>query len=287
MSLSRHGSGPAAWLRAYGSQVHPVFMLPPLATSLFGALLAGYVDPSVAVVHLVAIFAAVYTAHLKDGYIDFHIRSEDEDHPLTRRGCRLGLGGSTALFVVACIVLWYLAGGVALVLTAPTWMIAYGHAPQLDTTTVGATLGYPVGIGLALLGGFAAQSATATAQPLAFAMVFVVLLSGIKVIDDAQDVAFDRAIGKPTVAVMVGTDRAIASAYATMAVGLTAVIALAFLRVFPLSSVIAVLAFVPVAWVARRAPPTLATMLLVRATYVFLAVLVVAVWFEPLEPIRP
>jgi len=34
--------------------------------------------------------------------------------------------------------------------------------------------------------------------------------------------------------------------------------------------------------VTRRADPELATMLLVRGSYVFLAVLVAAVWFEPL-----
>jgi len=34
--------------------------------------------------------------------------------------------------------------------------------------------------------------------------------------------------------------------------------------------------------VARRADPELATMLLVCGSYVFLAVLVAAVWFEPL-----
>ncbi|MFD1525434.1 ubiquinone biosynthesis protein UbiA, partial [Halolamina salina] len=41
MGIARHGSGPAALLGAYASQVHPVFMLPPVATALFGAALSG------------------------------------------------------------------------------------------------------------------------------------------------------------------------------------------------------------------------------------------------------
>jgi hypothetical protein len=52
--------------------------------------------------------------------------------------------------------------------------------------------------------------------------------------------------------------------------------------VFPPSSVLAVLGFATVAVVARRADPELATMLLVRGSYVFLALLLAAVWFRPL-----
>ena len=40
MAIARHGRGPTAVARAYVSQVHPVFMLPPIATALFGAALA-------------------------------------------------------------------------------------------------------------------------------------------------------------------------------------------------------------------------------------------------------
>ena len=58
---------------------------------------------------------------------------------------------------------------------------------------------------------------------------------------------------------------------------------LATAAVFPPSSVLAVVAFAAVAAVAYRAPSELATMLLIRGSYLFLAVLVAAVWFEPLS----
>jgi lycopene cyclase domain-containing protein len=51
----------------------------------------------------------------------------------------------------------------------------------------------------------------------------------------------------------------------------------------PASAPAAALAFGSVALVARRADPTIATMLLVRGAYVFLAVLLFAVWFRPLS----
>ncbi|WP_290816154.1 UbiA family prenyltransferase [Halovivax sp.] len=282
MPIARHGTGILAATRAYLSQVHPVFMLPPLAASIFGGILTGTVAPVEAGAHVVAIFAAVYTAHVQDGYVDFHVRGEDDDHPLTVTGCRLGLVGSTVLFALACTVVFMRVDAVAVALTLPTWLIAYFHAPRLDVHPIGATAGYPVGIGLAILGGYYVQAGSIGTLALAFAAVFVVLLSGIKVIDDAQDYDYDRSIRKRTVAVVLGPKRAHDVAFGLLAVALVGVIGFAVYGAFPPGSVLAVVAFGAVAVVARRAPPTLATMLLIRGSYVFLAVLVAAVWFEPL-----
>ncbi len=282
MSLARHDSGATATARAFWSQVHPVFMLPPVAASVFGAILAGHVAPLVASVHVVAIFTAVYTAHLKDGYVDFYHRGEDDDHPLTERGCRLGLGAATATFFFACVGLFVLVDWVAVGLTVPTWLIAYHHAPQLDTNPLTATTGYPLGIALSILGGFYVQTTALTAVPVVFALVFLMLLSGIKVIDDLQDYAYDRSIGKRTVAVALGPERAVDMAYLLMAIALAVVLGAALAGVFPPGTVLAAIAFAIVAGLARWAEPTIATMLLIRGSYVFLAVLVAAVWFEPL-----
>ncbi|SFC35134.1 1,4-dihydroxy-2-naphthoate octaprenyltransferase [Halobiforma haloterrestris] len=282
MALSRRGTGVRTTTHAFWSQVHPVFMLPPLAASLFGAILARDVVPSLAAVHVVAMFAAVYTAHVKDGYVDFHVRGEDDDHPLTERGCRVGLALSTTVFAACVVFLGVAVDLVAVALTVPTWLIAYHHAPQLDTNPLTATTGYPLGISLSLLGGFYVQAEAFAAVPIGFAVVFLVLLSGVKVIDDAQDYDYDRSIEKRTVAVTVGPTRAYDVAYGLMATALLAVVAFAVARVFPPSSALAALAFAAVAAVARRAEPDLATMLLIRGAYVFLAILVAAVWFEPL-----
>ncbi|WP_226006778.1 UbiA family prenyltransferase [Natrinema salinisoli] len=282
MAIARDGTGVGPTARAVWSQVHPVFMTPPLAASLFGAILAGNVDPVLAAVHVVAMFAAVYTAHVKDGYVDFHIRGEDDDHPLTETGCRLALALSTATFALCCLALGVLVDRIAVAVTLPTWLIAYHHAPQLDTNPLTATTGYPLGIALSVLGGFYVQAGTITAVPLGFALVFLTLLSGIKVIDDAQDYAYDRSIEKRTVAVAFGPDRAYDIAYGLMTVALVAVVAFAAARIFPLTALVAALAFAAVAGIARRADPELATMLLIRGSYVFLAVLVAAVRFDPI-----
>lgn len=282
ISIARHDRGIDADLRALGSQVHPVFMLPPVATSLFGGVLAGAPELAPAVLHAVAIFAAVYTAHVKDGYVDFHVRDEDDDHPMTERGCWIALGGSTTLFAGSLLGLFVLSGPVAALLTLPTWFLGFFHAPQLDTNPVTATTGYPLGIALAILGGYAAQMGTVSGTPIAFAAVFLVLLSGVKVVDDAQDYEYDLRIEKRTVAVVLGPTRARRFADRLVAAGLLLVVGLAVLGPFPPTAVLAALAFGAVAAIARRGDPTIATMLLVRGSYVFLAVLLVAVHWEPL-----
>jgi 1,4-dihydroxy-2-naphthoate octaprenyltransferase len=289
MRIARYGSDLTDDLGALASQVHPVFMLPPLSASGFGAVLAGRVADAaagdlvvaLALVHVVAIFSAVYTAHVKDGYVDFYLRDEDDDHPITESGCRLALAGSTVVFFGMLAVLWWRVDALAALLTLPTWVIAYGHAPQLDTNPLTATTGYPMGIALALVGGYYVQAGAVAPVAVAFAVVFLVLLSGVKVIDDAQDYDYDRSIAKRTVAVAVGPRRARLFAYGLLIAGMLAVAGFAAIRLFPPSTVLASLAFALVALTTRRAGPELATMLLVRGSYVFLAVLVAAVWFQP------
>jgi 1,4-dihydroxy-2-naphthoate octaprenyltransferase len=282
MHVSRHGRGARADLAALASQVHPVFMLPPLAASGFGAVLAGEFSLVVAAVHLAAMFCAVYTAHVKDGFVDFHVRGEDDDHPLTEPGCRAALAGASLSFFACAAGLWALVGPGAAALALPAWLIGYHHAPQLDTNPVTTTTGYPAGIAVSLLGGYYAQVGALGAQPFAFAAVLLVLLAGVKVVDDATDYDYDRAIGKRTVAVAVGKPAARRLAYGLMAAAMAGVVAFAALAVFPPSAVLAVGAFAVVAGFAARSEPELATMLLVRGCYVFLAVLVAAAWFQPL-----
>ncbi|WP_232687521.1 UbiA family prenyltransferase [Halobacterium zhouii] len=282
MHVARHGSGLQSDLAALASQIHPVFMLPPLAASAFGAVLAREFALPLAGIHLAAVFLAVYTAHVKDGYVDFHVRGEDDDHPLTESGCRAAIAAATAGFFACTVALWWFVGLGAAAITVPTWLIAYHHAPQLDTNPVTTTTGYPLGISLALLGGYYAQTSALAVRPVAFAAVLLVLLSGVKVIDDATDFDYDRSIGKRTAAVAIGRPAARRLAFGLMAAAMVGVVAFAALAVFPPSSVAAVAAFAVVASFAARADPALATMLLVRGCYVFLAVLVAAAWFRPL-----
>jgi 4-hydroxybenzoate polyprenyltransferase len=282
MAIARHDRGPVADLRALGSQVHPVFMLPPVATSLFGGLLAPAFSLSVAVVHAAATFFAVYTAHVKDGYVDFHVRDEDDDHPMTDGGCRLALWGAGFGFLACLALIWRLSGPGAAAVAAPMWAIGLLHAPQHDTHPVGATMGYPVGVGLCVVGGNYAQAGAVGATALSVAGVFVVLLAGVKVIDDASDYEYDRGIDKRTVAVALGRARARLLAYGLLAAALAMVVALVAAGPLPPGTLAAAATFGAIAALTRTAGPELSTMLLVRGAYVFLALLTAAVWYRPL-----
>jgi 1,4-dihydroxy-2-naphthoate polyprenyltransferase len=98
----------------------------------------------------------------------------------------------------------------------------------------------------------------------AFATIVLIVLSGVKVIDDAKDIDYDRLIRKQTVAVVLGADRAHTVTYLFMSVGLLTVIGFAVVNIFPPSTVFAVLLSGGVTLSARRADPKLATMLLIR-----------------------
>lgn len=282
MHVARHGASLRADLDALLSQVHPVFMLPPLAASLFGAILAGRLDPLAAGLHVTAIFFAVYTAHVKDGYVDFHIRGEDDDHPLTAGGCRTTLLAASVAFALATLGIAFFVSPITALITVPTWLIAYNHAPTLDVHALTTTLGYPAGIALALVGGYHAQAGDLATEPLAFAGIFLVLLAGVKIIDDSQDYAYDRSIQKRTVPVRLGPGRARYLAFVLLATAMLLTIGAAIVSFIPSASIGAVGAFVLVAGFAWRAESETATMLLVRGAYVFLAGLVAAVWFRPL-----
>ena len=149
---------------------------------------------------------------------------------------------------------------------------------------VTATTGYPLGIAFALVSGHYVQAESVSPTVLGFAVVFVAVLSGIKVIDDAKDYEYDRSISKRTVAVVLGRERARTTAYLLMATGMVVVCTLAVLTpVFPPGSVLAVVAFAAIALLTRRMDAEHTTMVLIRGSYVFLALLVVAVWFRPLS----
>ena len=282
MAFARDDTGLRADLDALASQVHPVFMLPPVAASAFGAVIAGRMALVPLLLHAAATFFAVYTAHVKDGYVDFYGRGEDDDHPLTATGCRRALVGAGVGFAAAGVGLWIVVDPVAAALALPMWLLGFLHAPQFDTNPVTTTLGYPLGIATAIVGGAYAQAGAIAGDALAFAAVFAVTLAGVKIIDDATDYDYDRSIDKRTVAVTMGRTRARRLAYALLYAGFTLVVVFAVDGLFPTAAPAAAAAFGTVAAVTTRADAELATMLLIRGAYVFLALLVASVWFRPL-----
>lgn len=281
MPVARHDRGLRATASAVASQIHPVFMLPPVAAAGFGAILAGSFSIRLGLLHTGAIFAAVYTAHVRDGYVDFYVRGEDRDIPLTPFGSRACLWLMSLGFALCTVALWVTVDIWAALLTIPGWVIGFSHAPYLDMTTIGETFGYPGGIALAIVGGYYVQIGSIGMDALALAAILFLLLAGVKIVDDEQDLATDRSIGKPSVAVVVGRRRARRLAGGLIGLSMLGTVGVAGNGLFPASAAVAPIAFVPVASLALRAPASTATALLIRGCYVFLAALIAAVWFHP------
>lgn len=282
------GWGKNTWvprLRGVVSQVHPVFMLPPLAASWFGAFFARDISITFGVLHMLAMFFAVYTAHVKDGYIDYYVRGEDESHPLSAGECRVLLIGATAGFVLVTGILGVLVDSLIVLLTVPTWVIAYLHAPYLDTNPVSATVGYPGGIALAVLGGYYVQVASVSPAIVGYAVVLLFVLMGVKIIDDEQDVAWDQAFGKRTVSVALGRERGRDVAAGLFLSSGIVVLWGTVTGVFPRGAPIAIVGFGVLAGIALRKPAPIATMLLIRSVYVFFALLLGILWFHPFESV--
>ncbi|MFB6186813.1 MAG: ubiquinone biosynthesis protein UbiA, partial [Halobacteriaceae archaeon] len=108
---------------------------------------------------------------------------------------------------------------------------------------VGATMGYPIGVFIALVGGYYVQALHLRLLPLLMGGILLLLLSGIKIIDDSQDIHYDESIAKPTVAVLVGKRRAWQLANLLMVLAFVFVSIGAMLEILSISSIVAVIVF--------------------------------------------
>lgn len=265
--------------RGLAAHVQPVFLLPGVAMSLFGASLAGDAAVPTAVVHALAIGLTVYVAHLKDGYVDHYVRGEDADNPLAPTEIRVAIFAASAAFACCVVSLWAAAGPDPAALTAPLVVLGLLHAPHLDAAPATGTLDYPLGIALATAGGYATQTGSVSASIVAIAAVFLVLLAGINVLLDLLDYDHDRRVPKRTIPVVVGpaAARPVACAFVVAAVALLACSSVvgvlppraALAGVFPLGAAIAC---VVGGLAADRAVP-----LFIGSTYLFAAALFLAV----------
>lgn len=280
MGIARHGSGPGPTVRALASQVHPVFMIPALLSSIFGGFLTGQIASLPATLHLVAVFTGLYIAHVKDGYVDFYLRSEDESHPLTKSGCTTSIVVSSLVFASATVAIAFVVDIFAALITVPGWIIGYYHAPQLDMNSVTVTVAYPLGIALAFLGGYYVQASAITAVALAYGLLFFLILTGMKIIDDASDYEYDRSIDKPTLAVVLGLATAHHLAYGVMIAALALAVVFIVLGLIPPSVIAAVVAFLAVISVTIGKGPKRTTEILIRGSYVFILLSALAEWYS-------
>lgn len=180
-------------------------MRPAIGVSVYGGLLStGGIDPLSGALHAGLVGTALLVAHLHDSYVDGHRRNE-ETPALTATAFRWEVRACGLTVVALSTVLLGRAGAVAALSMAVLLALAVLHAPYPDQHPLTVTADYPVGIGVSLVGGYAAQTGGVTFGVAGVAAAFVGLLSGIKVGIDRLDAGFDRWIGKRTAPVAFGS----------------------------------------------------------------------------------
>jgi 1,4-dihydroxy-2-naphthoate octaprenyltransferase len=218
-------------LAGFLAYVRPTFMLPAVGMSVYGgALSQSAVDPLAGALHAGVVGLALFVAHLRDGSIDGHRRGEELPR-LSLTAFRWGIRAGSLAVLALSGVLFVRVGSLAALSTVALLALALLHAPYLDRHPLTVTIDYPIGIGVALLGGYAAQTGDVTLRVVGVAAAFVGLLSGIKIGIDRLDAEFDGSIGKRTVPVAFGSRGAdriaaivfVATAAVTAAVGVGSV----------------------------------------------------------------
>lgn len=196
-------------LTGFLAYVRPTFFVPAVGMSIYGGALSMGVapDPLAGALHAGLVGLALFVAHLRDGYVDGHVRDEETPR-LPAAAFRWGIRAGGLVAVALTGVLFVRSGPAAAVSVGVLLTLALLHAPYLDRHPLTVTVDYPIGIAVALLGGAAAQTGSVTLRTVGVAAAFVGLLSGIKIGIDRLDADFDASIGKRTVPVAYGAQGA-------------------------------------------------------------------------------
>ncbi|WP_324664387.1 UbiA family prenyltransferase [Haloarcula sediminis] len=259
-------------LAGLAAHVRPVFMLPVVAISVCGALLAPSVDGWLLTQHAVAAGAALFVAHLRDGLVDGHVRGEERPLLSVTTYQRATAAGAAVVLLLAAslaVTANALATGSLVVLLC----LALLHAPYLDRHPVPVTVDYPVGIATTLAGGVATQTGTLPADVVAAAASVALLLAGIKIGIDRLDAAFDRTIGKRTIPVIAGPTGTQRAAVGSFTVTALVVLGAVGARVLPPLAVAAAIAAAGCAVATLSLSPGTAVRVQMGLSYVFVGAL--------------
>lgn len=261
-------------LTGLAAHVRPSFMLPVVATSVSGALLAPSVDGWLLAQHAAAAGVALFVAHLRDGLVDSHVRGEEQPS-LSVSTYRWATAAAVAVALLLVASLTATANGLAAGSIVILLCLALLHAPYLDRHPVPVTVDYPVGIATTLAGGFATQTGTLPTDVVAAAVSVALLLAGIKVGIDQLDAAFDRTIGKRTVPVIAGTTGAQRVAVGSFVATALVVLGFVGVGVLPRLASIAAVAAVGCAVTTPAVPARTAVRIQMALSYVFVGALFV------------
>lgn len=241
----------ASPFRVYWSQVHPVFMVAAIGATVVGALYSPVSDFLNLVIFCAGVFAALYFAHVKDSYVDYFERHEDDFSFLTKRQSYRAMALSS-IVVLACAIYFYEKGfWLVIPLILAGFLLAFFHTP-LDLNPLGATAGYPTGLALAALGGYYVQAGILHTKIIYFAIAVWLVLNGVKIVDDVKDYDWDKKFGKIAAPVFFGKSLAKKVAAALVIAGASFGMLLTYWGYLPLFSAVSFLPLYPAALISLQ-----------------------------------
>lgn len=214
------------WAKALLLEVRPLPTLAAMTAAVTGMAMGGTVVGWPAYAALVGV--VLFASHMKDAYVDWYVRGEDQRWPwgpfpetgelIGPRGMFAAIGG--ALVAFGGLLAWLDPAPLSFFAVAIAGAaMALLYAPVLDKRPLGSAFSYPTGVGLAVVGGGLLATGRFVPATLAYAPPLVVTLAGAKIVEDLIDADHDSQLGKATVPVQLGPERARRLGYGLVAAG--------------------------------------------------------------------
>lgn len=215
------------WVQGLLKEIRPLPTMAAITAGVTGMAIGGSVTGWPLYAALIA--SVLFTSHVKDAWVDYYVRKEDQRFPwgrwpetgelLSERQMFAAMGGSVAAFGGLLVALRE-APVAFFVVAAAGAGLALSYAPVLDRHPVGSAASYPAGVGLAVVAGGLLSAGRLVPATVAYAVPLVVVLAGAKVVEDLIDADHDEELGKRTVPVALGPPAARRLGYALVGMGL-------------------------------------------------------------------
>lgn len=245
-------------------------------SAILGFLYAGG-SPSVELlVYTFVVSSALYCGHAVDSIVDYHFRGERkyvymgifEDSGGLLSARELG-----AAAVVASVLFWAALASLAgisttlFLISVAGWVIALIYSPLLDRNPFTVSLAYPVGVALALFGGYILGGGEGV--PLVALPILLYLVGG-KIVSDLIDYKDDSQRNKRTVVVVLGSNAGRTIGYMFSSTGLAVAFLLIMLGNLPEGSMLGIVSASILLLKSYTMRPPKSVLVLVAGGYLFL-----------------
>ena len=265
-------------------EIRPPVAVPVVLAALLGGAMAGVRDWGLMLLFMASSFLALFVAHVKDSMIDFWVRREmelgyrsrfgDSGGVLRKEEMALCLGAAAGFFFSIMVYLVLTTTWLLLPIMSAGFVLALTYVPYFDKT-VAKNIFWPLGVIIAIWGGFVVQYHALALEPILVGAVVFIVLSFGGILDDLPDADVDKKLGKRTIPVILGIEKANRIAYAGIYLGMALGIALSFSGLILRWLSVPLLIVVPIVACSMRMPIRRRVMVAIMAAFVVLLAAIV------------